>query len=71
MLSAILAVTLIVADLSAAEQAYVEWLDYRVVDRGVLDATQAAGWDAPQAQGRRYLLLQPASGARATSCCSG
>ena len=62
MLSAILAVTLIVADLSAAEQAYVEWLDYRVVERGALDAAQAAGWNAPQAEGRRYVLLQPASG---------
>ena len=63
MLSAILAVTLIVADLSAAEQAYVDWLDYRIVDRGTLDAAQAAGWDATQAEGRRYVLLQPASGA--------
>ena len=62
MLSAILAVTLIVADLTAAEQAYVEWLDYRVVERGALDAAQAAGWNAPQAEGRRYVLLQPASG---------
>ena len=63
MLSAILAVTLIVPDLNTAEQAYVEWLGYRVVASSTVDAEQAAAWNAPLAEGRRQTILQPASGA--------
>ncbi|MEY3465076.1 MAG: VOC family protein [Steroidobacteraceae bacterium] len=63
MLSAILAVTLVVPDLPTAERAYNEWLGYRTVASGTLDAAQAAGWQAPRTEGRRYALLQPASGA--------
>ncbi|MFM8516756.1 MAG: hypothetical protein ACKODA_02575 [Nevskiaceae bacterium] len=64
MLSAILAVTLVVADLATVEKAYVEWLGYRVIERGVLSAEQAAVWDAPAAAGSRLVVLQPASGAQ-------
>lgn len=63
MLSAILAVTLVVSDLAAVERAYVEWLGYRVVERSVLSAEHAALWDAPAAAGSRVTILQPASGA--------
>jgi catechol 2,3-dioxygenase-like lactoylglutathione lyase family enzyme len=63
MLSAILAVTLVVSDLAAVERAYVEWLGFRVVERGVLSVEQATSWDAPAAAGSRVVVLQPASGA--------
>ena len=63
MLSAILAVTLVVSDLAAVERAYVEWLRFRVVERSVLSPEQAALWDAPAAAGSRVVILQPASGA--------
>jgi catechol 2,3-dioxygenase-like lactoylglutathione lyase family enzyme len=63
MLSAILAVTLVVSDLAAVERAYVEWLGFRVVERSVLSPEQAALWDAPAAAGSRVVILQPASGA--------
>jgi|Laugresu1bdmlbdd_1035124.scaffolds.fasta_scaffold00150_14 catechol 2,3-dioxygenase-like lactoylglutathione lyase family enzyme len=63
MLSAILAITLVVSDLAAVERAYVEWLGYRVVERSVLSADLAALWDAPAAAGSRVTILQPASGA--------
>jgi catechol 2,3-dioxygenase-like lactoylglutathione lyase family enzyme len=63
MLSAILAVILVVSDFVAVERAYVEWLGYRVVERRVLSAEHAALWDAPAAAGSRLTILQPASAA--------
>lgn len=63
MLTAIIAVTLSAPDLSAAENAYSQWLGYRVIDRGLVSQTLASSWGAPLAQGRRFVLLQPASGA--------
>ena len=62
MLTAILAVTLSVPDLAVAQDAYARWLGYRVVDQGLVSQQLAAGWNAPSVEGRRYLLLQPASG---------
>jgi catechol 2,3-dioxygenase-like lactoylglutathione lyase family enzyme len=62
MLSAIVAVTLLVPDVAAIERAYGEVLSYRTVERGQVAPEQAAGWGAPVLAGRDYALLQPASG---------
>lgn len=62
MLTAIVAVTLTVSDLPAAEHAYSHWLSYRVVEQGLVAPETARAWGAPLAEGRRYALLQPASG---------
>jgi catechol 2,3-dioxygenase-like lactoylglutathione lyase family enzyme len=63
MLTAIVAVTLSVPDLQVMEAAYTQHLRYRVVDRGEVSKDLASAWDAPLAEGRRFLLLQPESGA--------
>ena len=63
MLTAIIAVTLSVPDLSTAQAAYADALGYRVADEGVVSQELADGWNAPRIVGRRYALLQPASGA--------
>lgn len=62
MLTAIVAVTLSVPDLPAAEHAYSHWLSYRVVEQGLVPRDTAVAWGAPLAEGRQYTLLQPASG---------
>lgn len=62
MLSAILVVTLVVANLDSTRSAYVDWLEYRVVAEGSISADLAATWGAPATAGSRYVLLQPASG---------
>ena len=43
--------------------AYRELLDYRLVDEGALPEALCAAWDTPDMLGRRFALLQPASGA--------
>jgi len=63
MLTAIIAVTLTAPDLPSVEDAYGRWFGYRVVDRGLVSKELAAGWGAPLVEGRRYVLMQPASGA--------
>lgn len=63
MLSAILIVTLVVADLDSTRTAYVDWLDYRIVADEVVSSELAASWAAPAVAGSRSVLLQPASGA--------
>lgn len=63
MLSAILVVTLVVADLDSTRRAYVEWLDYQLVNEDAISDELAASWAAPAAAGSRSVLLQPASGA--------
>ena len=62
MLSAIVAVTLLVPDVGAAERAYGEVLDYQTVERGRIAPEQAGGWNAAALAGREYVLLQPPSG---------
>ncbi len=62
MLGAIVAVTLSVPDLGAAAEAYTRWLSYRTVEQGLVSRDSASAWGAPRASGRRYALLQPASG---------
>lgn len=63
MITAILMVTLVVADLGAAERAYAEWLGYQVTDRGIISTQQAADWNVSAVAGSRFVLLQSASGA--------
>ncbi|SFO02856.1 hypothetical protein [Sphingomonas sp. OK281] len=54
-----------VADLDAATERFAQWLDYRVVEEGVVAADLAAAWGAPASAGRRYAVCQPASGTEA------
>ncbi len=57
------AATLRVADPAATARRYIEWFDYRIVEEGEIDASLARSWGSPAAQGRRFLVLRPASGA--------
>jgi hypothetical protein len=52
-----------VVDLDAAMARFVQWLDYAVVEEGTVPADLAAAWGAPASAGRRYAVMQPASGA--------
>lgn len=63
MINAILMVTLVVADLGAAERAYIDWLGFRLTDRGTVTTQQAADWNTTAVAGSRYAILQSASGA--------
>ncbi len=56
--------THVVRDVAAACDRYVRWMDYRVVEQGLVPADLAASWQAPASAGRAYALLQPASGAQ-------
>lgn len=62
MLEFIVAVTLTAPDLDAVEHAYGRWLDYAIVERGRIGEQLADAWGAPRMTGRRYVLMQPASG---------
>lgn len=55
--------TLCVSDLKRSQALYEEYLDYRTVEAGSLEAGLAASWGAPAAAGAEYAVLQPASGA--------
>lgn len=57
------AATLTTPDVDAAAERYVKWLDYSVVETGVVAADLAAAWATPASAGRRFAVLQPASGA--------
>jgi catechol 2,3-dioxygenase-like lactoylglutathione lyase family enzyme len=57
------AATLSVPDPDAAAARYVRWMDYEVVERGVIDADLAQSWSAPRAAGRAFVVCRPASGA--------
>jgi len=52
-----------VVDLDAAKARFSQWLNYSVVEDGVVPADLAAAWGAPASAGRRYAVMQPASGA--------
>lgn len=54
--------THVVADVDAAIARYSRWLDYAVVEDGAVPADLAASWGAPASGGRRYVVMQPASG---------
>ncbi len=51
-----------VADVGSAAERYARWLDYTIVEQGVVPADLAQAWGAPASAGRRSVLLQPASG---------
>lgn len=51
-----------VTDVDAAALRYARWLDYNVVEDGVIAADLASAWDAPASAGRRYVVMQPSSG---------
>lgn len=55
-------VTHAVADLDAVESAWSAVPGYRTVERGRLPRDLCAAWNAPEAEGQRYCLMQPASG---------
>ena len=55
--------THIVGDLDATTARFAQWLDYAIVEQGEVAADLAASWDAPASAGRRYAVMQPASGA--------
>lgn len=57
------AATLVTPDPDATAALYTEWLDYEVVERGVVPDDLAAAWDAPASAGRRFAVCRPASGA--------
>jgi catechol 2,3-dioxygenase-like lactoylglutathione lyase family enzyme len=57
------AATLTVADPEATAERYVEWLDYRIVERGTAPDDLAASWGAPAQAGRAMVTAAPASGA--------
>lgn len=54
-------VTVCTPDLAATAEAYTQFLNYAVVERGQVPTELAAVWDAPLMAGRDFLLLQPAS----------
>jgi len=56
-------VTYSVESIEVASSAWTRWLGYRCIDAGRLDPRLCAAWDTPGSTGRRYCLLQPASGA--------
>jgi catechol 2,3-dioxygenase-like lactoylglutathione lyase family enzyme len=62
MLSAIVAVTLVVPDVKRAERAYQRALSYQSVERGKVPAGTASVWGAEQLSGRPYVVLRPGSG---------
>jgi catechol 2,3-dioxygenase-like lactoylglutathione lyase family enzyme len=60
----IVCVTHTVGDLASVEAVYTRHLHHRVAARGTLGEAEARLWQAPAMAGKRYLLLQPTSGAR-------
>lgn len=60
-LGPIRAVTITSHDPRAAAQAWTQYLDYRVVDRGQLASSTAVAWSAPDLEGAEYITLAPAS----------
>jgi catechol 2,3-dioxygenase-like lactoylglutathione lyase family enzyme len=57
------AATLCVRDVDASAERYADWMDYSVVERGVVDPALATSWAAPAATGRPFAVCRPASGA--------
>jgi len=57
------AASLTTPDPEATGRRYAEWLDYTVVERGVVTADLADSWGCPGSAGKTYVVAQPASGA--------
>jgi catechol 2,3-dioxygenase-like lactoylglutathione lyase family enzyme len=62
LLSSIVAVTLVVPDPDAVAQAYVDTLEYRVVESGQVSESVAGTWAMAPLAGRRVVLVLPKSG---------
>ena len=62
MLGAIRRVTITATDLTAIEQAYSKYLEYKVSDRSVVTETEAQAWGAPATAGSASLSMRPAAG---------
>jgi catechol 2,3-dioxygenase-like lactoylglutathione lyase family enzyme len=60
--SSIVAVTLVVPDPDVVAQAYVDTLEYRAVESGLVSESVAGTWAMPALAGRRVVLVQPKSG---------
>jgi hypothetical protein len=58
------AATLTVPDPEASARRYIEWFGYRAVEQGRIDGRLADSWAAPRVAGRRFVVLEPASGAQ-------
>jgi catechol 2,3-dioxygenase-like lactoylglutathione lyase family enzyme len=56
------AATLTVANPEATATRYARWLEYRMVEQGVIDPDLAEAWRAPAAAGRPFVICRPASG---------
>ncbi|NLR40401.1 VOC family protein [Novosphingobium sp. ERW19] len=54
--------THVVGNLDDAIARYEQWMEYRTVEQGEVSADLAAAWAAPASAGKRYAVLQPASG---------
>lgn len=57
------AATLCAADLERSNALYTDYLDYKVIEQGVVSKALAESWAAPHTAGCSYSVLQPASGA--------
>jgi hypothetical protein len=57
------AATLCVRDPEATAARYAAWMDYRILERGTIEADAARAWSAPAVEGRSYVVCGPASGA--------
>ena len=55
--------TIAVPDVDAIAPLYEEWLGYTAVESGTVPDALAASWGAPNTGGRRYISMQPESGA--------
>lgn len=54
--------THVVGNLDDAIARYEQWMEYRTVEQGEVPADLATAWAAPNSAGKRYAVLQPASG---------
>lgn len=63
MFKTVAAVTIVVNDLDSTEAAYHQYLEYEVVERGVVSELLAESWGAPAMMSKRYICMQAASGA--------
>jgi hypothetical protein len=63
MLKSILIVTFVVRQITAVEPVYRQQLHYRTVAEGSVTPELVQAWDTPGMSGRRFVLMQPASGA--------
>jgi hypothetical protein len=63
MLKSIVIVTLVIRQLTLVEPVYRQQLGYRTVAQGAVAPDLIEAWDTPAMAGRRFVLMQPASGA--------